>query len=90
MFASVDVGASVTGVAVATGAGQMIAERTIPTLAHEGPDAVLTRVAAAVNEMAAGTHQRLLALGLGVPGLADFHRGTRASAHLWSELANRT
>lgn len=22
--------------------------------------------------------------------LADFHRGTRASAHLWSELANRT
>jgi acetylornithine deacetylase/succinyl-diaminopimelate desuccinylase-like protein len=22
--------------------------------------------------------------------LADFHRGTRASAHLWSELASRT
>jgi len=53
----------------------MIAERTIPTLAHEGPDAVLTRVAAAVNEMAADAHQRVLALGLGVPGLADFHRG---------------
>lgn len=75
MFASVDVGASITSCAVATGAGQLVAERTIPTLAHEGPDAVLTRIAAVLNEMAAGAHQRLLAVGLGVPGLADFHRG---------------
>jgi glucokinase len=75
MFASVDVGASITGCAMATGAGQMVAERSIPTLAHEGPDAVLDRIAAAVNEMAAEVRQRPLALGLGVPGLADFHRG---------------
>ena len=52
-----------------------MAERTIPTLSHEGPDAVLSRIAATINELAAGTGQRLLALGVGVPGLADFHRG---------------
>jgi glucokinase len=75
MFASVDVGASVTGCAVATAAGQLVAERAIPTLAHEGPEAVLTRIAAAINEMAAASGQKVLALGLGVPGLADFHRG---------------
>ena len=76
MFASVDVGASVTGCAVATGAGQIIAKRGHSHPRSQGAGNVrVTRVAAAVNEMAADAHQRLLALGLGVPGLADFHRG---------------
>jgi glucokinase len=75
MFASVDVGAANTGCAVANGAGQMIAERTIPTLAHEGPESVLTRIGAAVNDLAAEAGERVVALGVGVPGLADFHRG---------------
>jgi glucokinase len=75
MFASVDIGGAMTGCAVATGAGQMVAERIIPTLAHEGPDAVLNRIAATVNELVAPTGQRLLATGVGVPGLAEFHRG---------------
>jgi glucokinase len=75
MFASVDVGAANTGCAVANGAGQMIAERTIPTLAHEGPESVLNRIAATVNDLAATAGERILALGVGVPGLADFHRG---------------
>lgn len=65
----------ITECAVATGAGQMLAERTIPTLSHEGPDAVLGRIAKTLGEMAAAAGQRLLALGVGVPGLADFHRG---------------
>ncbi|MBZ5581283.1 MAG: ROK family protein [Acidobacteriia bacterium] len=75
MFASVDIGAAQTACALATGAGQMVAERTIPTLAHEGPDAVLNRVASAIGDMALAAGQRLLAVGVGVPGLADFHRG---------------
>jgi glucokinase len=75
MFASVDVGAAFTGCAVANGAGQMLAERTIPTLAHEGPESVLNRIAATVNDLASTAGERVLALGVGVPGLADFHRG---------------
>jgi glucokinase len=75
MFASVDIGGTITSCAVASGAGQMLAERIIPTLSHEGPDAVLSRIAATINELAASAGQRLLAFGVGVPGLADFHRG---------------
>jgi len=75
MFASVDVGGLNTGCALATRAGNMVAERTIPTQAHEGAQAVLGRIADTINEMAteAGGHVR--ALGVGVPGLADYHRG---------------
>ncbi len=75
VFASVDIGGAITSCAVASGAGQMLGERTIPTLAHEGPDGVLKRIAATVNELAAATGQKLAALGVGVPGLVDFHRG---------------
>jgi glucokinase len=76
MFASVDIGGTNTSCAVASGAGQMMAERIIPTLSHEGPDAVLSRIAATINELAASsTGQRVAAFGVGVPGIADFHRG---------------
>ncbi len=75
MFASVDIGASVTSCAVATGAGQMVDERTIPTMPHEGPEGVLRRIAATINEMSAAAGKHPAALGVGVPGLADFHRG---------------
>jgi glucokinase len=75
MFASVDIGGTITSCAVATGAGQMVGERTIPTLSHEGPEGVLHRIAATINEMAVAAGKRLAALGVGVPGLADFHRG---------------
>jgi glucokinase len=75
MFASVDVGGTNTGCAVATGAGQLIAERSILTLAHEGPQAVLARIAGTIKELAAQAGGRVAALGVGVPGLADFHRG---------------
>jgi len=75
MFASVHIGGTITSCAVATGAGQMVGERTIPTLSHEGPEAVLNRIAATINEMAAAAGQRLAAFGVGVPGLADFHHG---------------
>ena len=76
MFASVDVGGLNTGCALATRAGDMLAERTIPTQAHEGPQAVLDRIADTINEMATEAGGRVLALGCGVPGLTDFHHGS--------------
>ena len=75
MFASVDIGATNTCCGVASGGGQMLAERIIPTLSHEGPDAVLNRIASTINELASSVDHKPAALGLGVPGLADFHRG---------------
>lgn len=75
MFGSIHLGGAHTGCALATGAGRMVAERSIPTQAHEGPEAVLTRIAETIGEMAAAVGGRILALGVGVPGLADFHRG---------------
>jgi glucokinase len=75
VFASVDIGGAITSCGVASVAGQMLAERTIPTMSHEGPEAVLARIATAVKELAAVTGQRLAAMGAGAPGLVDFHRG---------------
>src|SRR5512135_1587867 len=75
MFASVDIGGAITSCGVASGAGQMLAERTIPTMSHEGPEAVLSRIAATVKDLATSSGQRLAALGVGAPGLVDFHRG---------------
>jgi glucokinase len=75
MFASVDVGGNITSCGVASGAGQMLAERTIPTLAHEGADAVLQRIGATVNELASSANVRLSAMGVGLPGVVDFHHG---------------
>jgi glucokinase len=75
MFASVDIGGTITSCAVATGGGQMLAERTIPTLSHEGPEGVLRRITAAITEMAGTAGQKIAAMGVGVPGLADFHHG---------------
>jgi glucokinase len=53
----------------------MLAERIIPTVSHEGPDAVVGRISATLNDLAATSGRRLSAVGVGVPGLADFHRG---------------
>jgi len=53
----------------------MLAERIIPTVSHEGPDAVLARVSSTLRDLVATAGHRLTAAGVGVPGLADFHRG---------------
>jgi glucokinase len=91
MFAGVDIGGNITLCGVASGAGQMLAERTIATQSHEGAEAVLGRIAATVNELAASSGQRLLAMGVGAPGVVDFHHGrTLFLPNLpagWRELA---
>jgi len=61
----IDVGG--TNIAGAT----LAAERSVPTLAHEGPEAVLRRVAALVRDLA----PRPEAVGMGLPGLVDRERG---------------
>lgn len=57
---------------------KIVAVRQIPTNAHEGPAAVVTRMAAAVEELAAQlpAGQRIAALGICSPGPVDHTTGT--------------
>lgn len=74
IYASVDLGGTKIASAFATGGGEVVSERTIPTLSHEGPEAVLERIAGLVLDQARESG-RPAALGMGVPGLADLQNG---------------
>ena len=75
IFASVDLGGTNLSVLLAEEDGRVIAEARQPTLSHEGPLAVLERTAAMVDGLATQTGSRPVALGMGVPGLADLALG---------------
>jgi glucokinase len=75
VYASIDLGGTKIACMFATAAGQVVAERTVPTLSHEGPPAVLGRIAGLVNDLAAETGVQPVGAGMGVPGLADLAAG---------------
>lgn len=91
LYASIDLGGTKVACAFGTAEGQVVAERTIPTASHEGPTAVLGRIAELVNAMADDVGTRPVAAGMGVPGLADVGRGiTRFLPNLptqWRDVA---
>ncbi|MBN2391805.1 MAG: ROK family protein [Anaerolineae bacterium] len=71
LYASIDLGGTKIACAFGTANGEIVAERAVPTLSHEGPQAVLARIADLVKALAAEIGQRPAALGMGVPGLVD-------------------
>lgn len=74
--AGIDLGGTAIKVALGDGEGRLLAQRSVPTLSHEGADAVLARMAAAVQTLQAEVGvERLDGVGVGVPGLADLARG---------------
>ncbi len=75
VFASIDLGGTKIACTFADDQGQLLGEKTIPTQAHEGPAAVLDRIAALVLELSEQEDCRPAALGMGVPGLADLENG---------------
>jgi glucokinase len=75
LYASVDLGGTKVACAFATAEGEVLAEKTIPTHSHEGPEAVLDRIADLVNDLAEKTDTPPAALGMGVPGLVDIKNG---------------
>ena len=75
IYASIDLGGTKIACALATGDGQILAERAIPTQSHEGPQAVLERIAALVQALAEQHNCQPVALGMGVPGLVDLPKG---------------
>ena len=76
IYASIDLGGTKIACVFATDDGKILAEKTVPTHSHEGPPAVLARIAELVNETATTVGQRPSAAGLGVPGLADLAAGS--------------
>jgi glucokinase len=75
IYASIDLGGTKIACAFATADGTILCQNQIPTLAHEGPEAVIKRIADLILEMAQQYGQSPVALGMGVPGLVDRRRG---------------
>lgn len=76
-----DIGASHTTVAVTDLAGTILAERTGQMAVSLGPDAVLSWLVDAVNQLIAETglsHDRIAAVGVGVPGPVEYSTGRPA------------
>jgi glucokinase len=76
LYASVDLGGTKIACALGTADGSVVAERTTPTRSHEGPEAVVRRIAELTNSLAREVGQTPAALGMGVPGNADMQSGT--------------
>lgn len=75
LFASIDLGGTNIAGLLAAEDGVPVVEKKAPTLSHEGPGAVLDRIAGLVNEMAGEAGRKPAALGLGAPGLVDVAKG---------------
>ncbi len=75
LFAGIDLGGTtITGVLAGRG-GKIVADRQVATQSHEGPEAVLGRIAGLTEELAASAGSEPVALGMGVPGLVDVATG---------------
>ena len=88
MYASVDMGGTKIACGIAKDDGVFLAEESTPTLAHEGPQAVLARIASLVAKVAAG--RPISGLGIGVPGLVDLETGREPFFALLTRIARRS
>lgn len=75
IYASVDLGGTKIAAAFATGNGEVLCQNTLPTQSHLGPEVVLDRIADLVGDLVNQSGQQPVALGMGVPGLADLKQG---------------
>lgn len=75
LFAGVDLGGTGIKAVIGTSTGQIVAKGHAPTLSHEGPAAVLQRIAQLVEQLAQQASGRPVAVGMGVPGLVDVAAG---------------
>ena len=75
VYASVDLGGTKIACAFASADGTILRRGQIPTHAHEGPEAVLIRIAKLILKMADKQSQHPAAVGIGIPGLVDRQQG---------------
>jgi glucokinase len=91
--AGIDLGPTRTRLSVADLRGEPLAHRIVPTPAGIGPEALLSRMAAAVRTlMREESAEKLLAVAVGVPGVVDYNRGVVPLApnlNGWTNVAVR-
>lgn len=79
MYIGIDLGGTKIAAALLNSSAEtVILTRTIPTQAHEGPDAVLQRIAGLIREVCQSANislSEIQGIGLGVPATLDFERG---------------
>jgi glucokinase len=75
VYASVDLGGTNIKCAYGDESGKIICADSVPTQSHEGPHAVLNRIAGLVNDLSQKVGCPPLALGMGCPGLVDLKKG---------------
>ena len=75
VYASVDLGGTNIRCALAEDSGRILCSDITPTRSHEGPLAVLARIAGLVNALGRGVNSPPAALGMGCPGLVDVKNG---------------
>jgi glucokinase len=81
LLAGVDLGGTSIKTALADESGRVVSCEVIPTESHQGPDAVLARIADAIQRLLSNISNEsspphLLGVGMGVPGLVDVQTGT--------------
>ena len=93
LYAGIDLGGTTLVGAIAGTDGRIVAERSMPTESHRGPQAVLDTAADLVNALADSVGARVAAVGMGVPGLVDLRAGvTKFLPNLptqWRDVAVR-
>ncbi len=75
LFASVDLGGTKVACALGRSDGEIVCDERIPTSSHQGPEAVLQRVAALIRDLRYRAGVQPSAIGMGLPGLVDVRRG---------------
>lgn len=75
LYAGIDLGGTNISAALATADGRIVAQSKQPTRSYEGPQAVISRIAGMIHELAQEADERPAALGIGVPGLVDISSG---------------
>lgn len=76
VLVGVDLGGTSIKFGVGTSEGELLQTRSIPTDAHEGPQAVIQRIISTVDELARQTAKNIRGIGVGAPGLIDVKTGT--------------
>jgi len=74
-LAGVDLGGTTVKLALADANGSVVSEQAISTDAHQGPNAVLSRIGDQLGELASQHSASISAIGFGAPGLVDIETG---------------
>ncbi len=74
-YVGLDLGGTTIGGVLADEHGAVLAESSVATESHAGPEAVLERMAALVEQLGSPAACRPIAVGVGCPGLVDVPRG---------------